>query len=98
MIRMSVSIRMIYYAWVLINLVLLIFSGYFHKVALVLSLKHVPDFVQVHRIFYLYQSYDISCYDITEFLVAYLFPLLMVALYRGVRQPSRKYRTKGFQC
>lgn len=77
-----INYKIIYYLWVLIHLTLLVISGYLNKVALVLSMKNMNDFVAVHTSFYPIQTQNISNYDISEFALFYLFGTLCVLVIR----------------
>lgn len=70
--NLLINYKFFYYLWVLVHLTLLVISGYLNKVALVLSMKNMSDFVSVHTHVYPIETQNIQYYDISEFAFFYL--------------------------
>jgi len=92
MLRVVINLRIFFYGWIALNTTLFILSGYLKKIAMVLSMKEMNEFVQVHKTIFLYNSYDIKSYDLTEYIVSYLIAVVIFYLSHKIRMLNQNYR------
>lgn len=92
MLNLMVNIRILFYGWLLTNVGLLLYSGYLKKIVLAMSLKNMGEFVNIHKVIFLFQTLNIEYYDITEFIVSYLVAVCIFYFFKRMENSRINYR------
>ncbi len=92
MLRIVLHNRIVFYSWITINTFLFIASGYFLKLANVLSLKGINEFAMMHKKIFLFNTYDLKNYDLTEYIVSYLIAVMIFYVSRKFRMSNQNYK------
>lgn len=75
--RLVFNVKFFYYVWVLANFIALFLSGYVQRVSEAFLKMNWSEFVKVNLQFYPFGETTIHDYDLTEFMVYLIVPVIL---------------------
>ncbi len=81
---MVINLKLFYWIWFIGNTVLLVLSGYLGKVSTAFLKMDWLNMIKINEKFFPFDNAVITDYDITEYLVYIIAPVIITKIIKGI--------------